>query len=95
MVQFTFKRPGACMVKFTFTAGDGLSSHAGASTLQAEEKAVLSGSILIFKKKGYYSNKKVFLIFNIKKNQLTKKRNLVNLNTRECSKKKNIIKQNN
>ena len=41
--------------------------------------------------KGYYSNKKVYLFLNIKKKELTKKRNLVNLNTRECSKKKILL----
>ena len=63
------------------------------STMQpeGERKVLLSGGDPHFKKKGYYSNKKVFLIFNIKKNQLTKKRNLVNLNTRECSKKKILL----
>ena len=42
-------------------------------------------------KKGYYSNKKKSLIIFNKKKILTKKRNLINLNTRECSKKLNHI----
>ena len=40
-------------------------------------------------KKGYYSNKKKSLVVLNKKWILTKKRNLINLNTRECSKKLN------